>query len=56
MLKRKKGDPVQVRFSVNPLTDLEGGGAVTRCLVVTDLTEHHERKMLSEALKKLQTS
>jgi PAS domain S-box-containing protein len=55
-LRRKKGGAVPVRLSVNPLADQEGGGAVTRCLVVTDLTEHHERKMLSEALKKLQTS
>lgn len=51
-----RGLSLPVRFSVNPLTEDEGGGAVTRCLVVTDLTEQHERRMLSEALEKLQVS
>jgi PAS domain S-box-containing protein len=51
------GDPIPVRFSVNPLGDDAGGdGGTTRCVVVTDLTEQHERRMLSEALQKLQAS
>jgi PAS domain S-box-containing protein len=50
------GDPIPVRFSVNPLNEVGDDGDTTRCLVVTDLTEQHERRMLAEALQKLQAS
>lgn len=53
--KGERPRPLPVRFAVSPL-DAGGEDAEARALVVTDLTEHHERKMLSEALEKLQIS
>jgi PAS domain S-box-containing protein len=50
------GKHLSVRLAVNPLTTDARGEAVARCLVVTDLTEQHERKFLTEALHRLQTS
>ncbi|HVS71817.1 MAG TPA: ATP-binding protein [Phycisphaerae bacterium] len=50
------GKVFPVRFSVSPLDPGDGQEVVTRALVVTDLTEQHERKQLTEALAKLRAN
>ncbi len=52
-LALKKGKLLPVRITVSTL---EGADASARCVVLTDLTDQHERKSLTEALARLQAS
>jgi PAS domain S-box-containing protein len=49
-----KSKPLPVRITLSVLQDI--GAAAAHCAVITDLTEQHERKTLSEALGKLQSN
>jgi PAS domain S-box-containing protein len=56
LLQSPAGLRVPVRFAVSPLDAGDDETAPARALIVTDLTEQHERKILSDALEKLQVS